>query len=247
MPTHSSDPHTVRIEPAPLQNTIVAQGGDAAAASLLQRAGFIPDGDAHRLPDTVTADADQRWHAHHAYVDLTGSGYHVHLAPELHPTGPEMAALPLLVRPVSHAVSAVADRLATATHTRQVDRLLSEFTAPTGVLSASADVLRTIATWWNRLGEADDAHNSALLEQLADEIDTLAAKTDVLRTRLAGRYAPHPGYNARVTTASATEARAHAAGTTSPAHRQAAAGASAPPPSPPAASGRPQPPAPRAR
>ncbi|MFF9785107.1 hypothetical protein [Streptomyces nigrescens] len=185
------DHHHVSIEREPHTDEVIARGGDARAAGILQRSGFVPVVRAHdsyhRLPFALATD-EQVLHAARAAGLLTSHGYSLTTDPEFASSRQTFAYVTL-----GQQVAAVAERIDRATHTQDVTEALTELTAThDGVLDGAHTCLTTAATWIEELGDAADPARADRLRQLAEYLDHVRGDLAGMRNDLAERHANHP-------------------------------------------------------
>ncbi|MFE9686761.1 hypothetical protein [Streptomyces sp. NPDC006285] len=211
---------TLAIRRDPRSNELLARGGDSAAHSILQRAGFIAvvrlHETYHRVP-TGLAEDDESSLATDAVARLRAAGYHVGCD-----AGFDTDARPASHLPLGASVAHRAERLREATTTDEAAGVLTELTAThDGILTALQELLEASAEFFDGLGQAADPHTARRLRYLADEhLDIVRTDLIHIRNSLADRHCPHPGRSACTEEVLATE------------HERSAVCACPPPPSP---------------
>ncbi len=170
---------------------------EQAAATMLYRAGFVPDttpggAPCFRLPSGMTDLAEQRLVVTRALDVVEAEGFSVACDPRLiDPTVPYTVSTPHplgepLFDHLTHAIQG-------AIHTRDVVGAFDELTAPgDGVLHRLVDVLDATADWWDGLGETADREVAGRLRLIAGGLGTYATGLQVLRGDLADRHTAHP-------------------------------------------------------
>ncbi|MFF4285677.1 hypothetical protein ACFY0R_10155 [Streptomyces sp. NPDC001633] len=191
MPLITPDHHHVSIEREPHTDEVLARGGDARAAGILQRSAFVAVARAHdsyhRLPLALSKD-EQVLHAARAAGLLTSHGYTVTTDPEFAPSRQTFAYVTL-----GQQVAAVAEQIDRATHTQEVAEALTELTAThDGVLDSARACLTVAAAWIEELGDAADPARADRLRQLAEYLDHVRWDLAGMRNDLAERHIVHP-------------------------------------------------------
>ncbi|MFF9016577.1 hypothetical protein ACF09C_26855 [Streptomyces sp. NPDC014870] len=177
----------------PHSDELLARGGDPAAYSILQRAGFVAvvrlHETYHRAP-TGLAKQDETRLATTAVARLRAAGYHVDCHEDF-----DTDSRPASYLPPGSSVAHIAERIREAVTREEAADAVTELTADCdGILAALHEVLTATADFHDRRSQASAPYTSRPLRYLADELRVI---NDLAHTcnALADRHAPHPGHN----------------------------------------------------